>query len=169
MYLTELREFEIYIQTEYDIGVNLVHDLFSKLFAMPRAKDIVDSIKMSTEALNILRTIKNKKLWTKFTEEMLEKIVQRCLTKRDGNEFASEWAKERAKSMMTNAAPESSDDDDAGIDMNRTILDEITKDFLVTFLKRKLLEMGGKQATARTLGDDKSPERKSKRSIRFKK
>ena len=79
MYLTELREFENYIQNEYVIGVNLVTDLFSKLFALPRAKDVVDSIKMTTEALNILRTIKSKKLWAKFTEEMFEKIVQRCL------------------------------------------------------------------------------------------
>ena len=68
--------------------------MFSKLFALPRAKDIASSIKMSTEALNILTTIKSKKLWSKFTEEMLEKIVQRCLTRKDREEFGSEWAKE---------------------------------------------------------------------------
>ena len=97
---------------------------------------------MSTEALNILTTIKSKKLWSKFTEEMLEKIVQRCLTRKDREEFGSEWTKERAKSMLASAAPEESDDEDAGIDMNRTILEEITKgslegkkDFVVTFLK----------------------------------
>ena len=72
MYLTEFRQFEAYIQTEYVIGVNLVTDLFSKLFSLHRAKDIASSIKMSTEALNILRTIKGKKLWSKFTDEMLE-------------------------------------------------------------------------------------------------
>ena len=79
--------------------MNLVTDLFSKLFALPKAKDVQDSIKMTTEALNILRTIRSKKLWHKFTEEMLEKIVQRCLLRRDASEFGTEWAKERAKSM----------------------------------------------------------------------
>ena len=73
IYLTKLKEFENYIQNEYVIGINLVSDLFSKLFAMPRAKDIVDSIRMTTEASNILRTIKSKKLWHKFTEEMLQR------------------------------------------------------------------------------------------------
>ena len=56
-----MREFETYIQNEYVIGVNMVTDLFSKLFSQPRAKDIVDSVRMTTEALNILRTIKSKK------------------------------------------------------------------------------------------------------------
>ena len=175
LYLTELREFETYIQNEYVIGINMVTDLFSKLFAQPRARDIVDSVKMTTEALNILRTIKSKKLWQKFTEEMLEKIVQRCLLRRDGAEFGTEWAKERARSMMATEIPEASDeDDDMGIDLNRTIADEISKgsleakkDFLVRFLKTKLLELGQKQATARTLGEDRSPERR-KKSVRFK-
>ena len=54
---------------------------------MPKAKDISESIKMSTEALNILRTIKGKKLWPKFSEEHLEKIVSRCLMRRDSNEL----------------------------------------------------------------------------------
>ena len=82
------------------MGINLVNDLFSKLFNMPRAKDISESIKMSTEALNILRTIKGKKLWPKFSEEHLEKIIARCLVRRDSNEFVQDWAKERAKSIL---------------------------------------------------------------------
>ena len=143
---------------------------------MPKAKDISESIKMSTEALNILRTIKGKKLWPKFSEEHLEKIVSRCLMRRDSNEFVQDWAKERAKSMLANeAAEESEDEDGTGIDMNKTITEEITKgsleekkDFLVNFLKRKLIELGTKQATARTLGEDKSPERRPKKSVRFK-
>ena len=45
---------------------------------------------------------------------------------------------------------------------------EEKKDFLMNFLKRKLIELGSKQATARTLGEDKSPERKPKKSVRFK-
>ena len=102
LYLSELKEFESYIQAEYILGINLLNDLFSKLFSMPRAKDISESIKMSTEALNILRTIKGKKLWPKFSEEHLEKIVSRCLMRRDSNEFVQDWAKERAKSMIAN-------------------------------------------------------------------
>ena len=171
-----MKEFESYIQAEYILGINLVNDLFSKLFSMPKAKDISESIKMSTEALNILRTIKGKKLWPKFSEEHLEKIISRCLMRRDSNEFVQDWAKERAKSMLANEATEDTDDEDGtGIDMNKTITEEVTKgsleekkDFLVLFMKRKLLEMGTKQATARTLGEDKSPERKPKKSVRFK-
>ena len=59
--------------------------------------------------------------------------------------------------------------------MNRTIAEksmkgslEEKKNFLIKFLKRKLLEMGQKQAIARTLGEDTSPERKSKRTVRFR-
>ena len=78
--------------------------------------------------------------------------------------------------MLANeAAEESEDEDGTGIDMNKTITEEITKgsleekkDFLVNFLKRKLIELGTKQATARTLGEDKSPERRPKKSVRFK-
>ena len=35
-------------------------------------------------------------------------------------------------------------------------------------MKRKLLELGNKQSTARTLGEDKSPEGKQKKSVRFR-
>ena len=75
---------------------------------------------MTTEALNILRTIRSKKLWAKFTEEILEKIVQRRLLKRDGSEFGTEWAKERAKSMMASEKPEESDDEDYGASNSET-------------------------------------------------
>ena len=122
LYLTELKEFESYIQAEYILGVNLLNDLFSKLFAMFKAKDISESIKMSTEALNILRTIKSKNLWSKFTEEHLDKIISRCLLKRDHNEFVNEWAKKRAKAMFASEEGEETDDEDGtGIDMNKTI------------------------------------------------
>ena len=40
IYLTELKQFESYIQTQYVIGINLVSDLFSKLFAKARAKNL---------------------------------------------------------------------------------------------------------------------------------
>jgi hypothetical protein len=60
LYLTELRQFESYIQAEYILGINLVNDLFSKLFNLPKAKDVPESIKMCTEALNILRTTKER-------------------------------------------------------------------------------------------------------------
>ena len=96
--------------------------------------------------------------------------------RRDSNEFVQDWAKERAKSMIANEAKEESEDEDGtGIDMNKTIDEEVNKgsleekkDFLVNFLKRKLIELGSKQATARTLGEDRSPERKPKKSVRFK-
>ena len=69
--LRELKEFEAYISAQYKIGINLLEDLLSKLFAMGKAEDTADSIRMITEALNVLRTIKSKKLWTKFIETHL--------------------------------------------------------------------------------------------------
>ena len=77
---------------------------------------------MCTEALNILRTIKGKKLWPKFSEEHLEKIISRCLLRRDNNEFVTDWAKERAKSILAIEPEEDTDEeDDNGIDMDKTI------------------------------------------------
>ena len=58
MFLTGLKEFESYISTEYIVGVNMLNDLFSKLFTMNKASDISESITMTTEALNIIRTAK---------------------------------------------------------------------------------------------------------------
>ena len=103
-------------------------------------------------------------------------IISRCLLKRDHNEFVNEWAKKRAKAMFASEGGEETDDEDGtGIDMNKTISEEIKKgsldekkEFLVEFLKTKLIELGSKQASARTLGEDKSPERNPRKSVRFK-
>ena len=88
----------------------------------------------------------------------MEKIVKKCLLRRDSEEFGAEWAKERAKSMIGGEESDEYDEEDGGIDLNRTIAEETLKgsleekkNFLIKFLKRKLLEMGQKQATARTL------------------
>ena len=107
---------------------------------------------MSTEALNIIRTVKNRNLWEKFNDTHLDKIIRLCLLKRDANEFENEWAKKRSKAMFeTEAAELNEDENGTGIDMDKTINDEITKGslderktFLVEFLRTKLLELGSK-------------------------
>merc|ERR1712030_30803 len=78
MYLNGLKEFEQYISTEYIVGVNMLNDLFSKLFNTSRASDIGESIGMSTEALNIIRTVKSRNLWEKFNDMHLDKVVKLC-------------------------------------------------------------------------------------------
>ena len=65
----------------------MLNDLFSKLFAMNKANDKSESITMSTEALNIIRTVKARNLWEKFNDTHLDKIIRLCLLKRDANEF----------------------------------------------------------------------------------
>ena len=177
IFLNGLKEFEQYISTEYIVGVNMLNDLFSKLFAMSKANDMSESITMSTEALNIIRTVKNRNLWEKFNDTHLDKIIRLCLLRRDANEFENEWAKKRSKAMFeTKAAELNEDEDGTGIDMDKTINDEITKGslderktFLVEFLRTKLLEMGSKQASARNLGNEASIEKKPRKTVRFRK
>merc|ERR1712030_75455 len=79
IYLNDLKEFEQYISTEYIVGVNMLYDLLSKLFSTNKASDIVESIGMSTEALNIIRTVKSRGLWEKFSDVHLDKVVKLCL------------------------------------------------------------------------------------------
>ena len=174
MFLNGLKEFEQYISTEYIVGVNMLNDLFSKLFAMNKANDISESITMSTEALNIIRTVKNKNLWEKFNDTHLDKVIRLCLLRRDANEFENEWAKRRSKAMFDTEAIESNEDvDGTGIDMDKTINDKGSLDerktFLVEFLRTKLLEMGSKQASARNLGNEASIEKKPRKTVRFRK
>ena len=155
----------------------MLNDLFSKLFAMNKANDISESITMSTEALNIIRTVKNRNLWEKFNDTHLDKVIRLCLLRRDANEFENEWAKRRSKAMFeTEAAEPNEDEDGTGIDMDKTINDEITKGslderktFLVEFLRTKLLELGSKQASARNLGNETITDKKPRKTVRFKK
>ena len=76
----------------------------------------------------------------------------------------------------TEAAELSEDEEGTGIDMDKAISDEITKGslderktFLIEFLRTKLLELGAKQASARNLGSEAIADKKSKKSVRFKK
>ena len=176
MFLNGLKEFESYISTEYIVGVNMLNDLFSKLFAMNKASDISESITMSTEALNIIRTVKARNLWEKFNDTHLDKITRLCLLRRDASEFENEWAKKRSKAMFaTEAAELDEDEDGTGIDMDKTINEEITKGtldekktFLVEFLRTKLLELGSKQASARNLGSEATADKKDRKTVRFR-
>merc|ERR1712030_113753 len=176
IYLNDLKEFEQYISTEYIVGVNMLNDLLSKLFSTNKASDIVESIGMSTEALNIIRTVKSRGLWEKFSDVHLDKVVKLCLLRRDASEFENEWAKRRSKAIFDSEAAELSDDEEGiGIDMDKTINDEITKGslderktFLIEFLRTKLIELGAKQAPVRNLGHEGIAEKKPKKTVRFK-
>ena len=66
---------------------------------------------MITEGLNVLRTIKSKKLGQKFNELHLEKIISKCLLKTDANEFAREWSKLKAINMMVSHESVESEED----------------------------------------------------------
>ena len=154
----------------------MLNDLFSKLFAMNKANDMSESITMSTEALNIIRTVQARNLWEKFNDTHLDKIIRLCLLKRDASEFENEWAKKRSKAMFATEATELDEDEDGtGIDMDKTINEEITKGtldekktFLVEFLRTKLLELGSKQASARNLGSEAIADKKTRKTVRFR-
>ena len=177
MFLNSLSEFEAYISTEYIVGVNMLNDLFSKLFSMSKAENIPESIARITEAMNVVRTVKARSLWVKFNETHLDKTIKICLLRRDANEFENEWAKKRSKAMFASEAASLVEDDDeeSGIDMDKTINEEITKGtldekktFLVEFMRTKLLELGSKQAAVRNMEGENQTEKKEKRTIRFK-
>ena len=87
MFMTELSEFEQYIMSTYIHGLNMVEDLLSKLFEMGKPNNSSDSMGAIIEALNAFKTIKSKKIESKFTEVHLEKIVVDTLRQRDANEF----------------------------------------------------------------------------------
>ena len=59
--------------------------------------------------------------------------------------------------------------------MDKTINEEITKGtldekktFLVEFLRTKLLELGSKQASARNLGSEAIADKKTRKTVRFR-
>ena len=58
--MTSLQEFEAYIRANYISGINLLTDLFSELFKMPKASTLQESQKRINEALNVLRIIKKR-------------------------------------------------------------------------------------------------------------
>merc|ERR1711888_559091 len=119
----------------------------------------------------IFRTVKSRGLWEKFNDVHLDKVVKLCLLRRDASEFENEWAKRRSKAIFDSEAAEPSDDEEGiGIDMDKTINDEITKgslderkNFLIEFLRTKLIELGAKQASVRNLGHEGIPEKKPKK------
>ena len=94
VYLSSLREFKAYIEPTYIVGINLITNLFSAMTM------IQDSIKMMTEAMSVLRTIKGKELLSKLSEEHLDKIVNLCLLRKDANEFDTEWAKKKMQKEL---------------------------------------------------------------------
>ena len=112
----------------------------------------------------------------KFNDTHLDKITRLCLLRRDASEFENEWAKKRSKAMFaTEAAELDEDEDGTGIDMDKTINEEITKGtldekktFLVEFLRTKLLELGSKQASARNLESEATADKKGRKTVRFR-
>ena len=63
LFVTELSEFEQYIMSQYILGLNMIEDLLSKLFGMSRPNSSTDSVKNTTEAINVFKTIKSKTSW----------------------------------------------------------------------------------------------------------
>ena len=58
--MNSLQEFEGYIKASYISGMNLLTDLFSEIFKMPKATTLEDSQKRINKALNVFRIIKKR-------------------------------------------------------------------------------------------------------------
>ena len=85
--------------------------------------------------------------------------------KKDEEDFDREWSKIKADELILVGSPLDMDwgeDDEHAIDMDKSIASEANrgclekkKKFLITFLTRKLVELGNRKTTARTLGRDR--------------
>ena len=78
--------------------------------------------------------------------------------------------------FATEATELDEDEDGTGIDMDKTINEEITKGtldekktFLVEFMRTKLLELGSKQASARNLGSEAIADKKTSKNSQIQK
>ena len=62
LYMDNLSQFETYINTSYIAGMSMIDDLVSELIKKAPPNTYDDSIKNTTEALVVMKTVKQKKL-----------------------------------------------------------------------------------------------------------
>ena len=120
--------------------------------------------------MNVYRIIKKHDLWEKLTQEHIDRTVAICLMKKDEEDFDREWSKIQADELILLGSPLDMDwgeEDEQVIDMDKSIASEANrgclekkKKFLITFLTRKLVELGNRRTTARNLSMDR-PQRSS--------
>ena len=143
--MTSLSEFESYIHASYIAGLNLLTDLFSVLFEMPKATSMEESQKRINEALNVYRIIKKRDLWEKLTQEHIDRTVLICLMKKDEEDFDREWSKIKADELILLESPLDMDwgeDDEHFIDMDKIIASEANRLFSTAcyFLYQSLVQ-----------------------------
>ena len=126
-----------------------------------------------TEALVVMKTVKQKKLTGKVTERHLGQMIEVTLLRTDVKEYRKEWAKHKAETRLdTSTIGDSKDSDEPEeVDFDRTIrekADSTSLDsrriFLVKFLNMKLIQVKDIQSSQRVLGDKETPEGRSNKS-----
>ena len=160
------------MRASYIAGTNLLTDLFSVLFEMPKATSMEESQKRINEALNVLRIIKKRDLWEKLTQEHIDRTITISLMKKDEEDFDREWSKVQADELIQLGNPLDMDwgeENEQVISMDKSIASETNrgclerkKKFLITFRTRKLIELGNRRITARNLSMDKPQKSLSK-------
>ena len=107
-------------------------------------QDLVDSIRNITSALNGLKILENKRIEKNITDIQMETSLTQCLLPSDQGEFFKEWANEKSTSLLSSTVLESGDEDEAPINFNKTIAEEVDagametkREFLTKFLGRK--------------------------------
>ena len=104
MYMDTLNQFESYINSTYVInGMSMIDDLLSELIKKSQPTNYTEGIKNITEALVVMKTVKQKKLTGKVTERHLEKVIEVSLMKVDVKEYRREWAKHKTEARMTSS------------------------------------------------------------------
>ena len=101
-------------------------DLLADINNYQKRLNVEESATRINEVWNIIRICKKRDLWGRIGEEHCDRIVSATLLKRDENEFEIEWSKVKVMEMLrSNAGSIDLDEEDSGIDFDKTITDEV--------------------------------------------
>ena len=127
--VTSLKEFEAYIRNNYMSSLQVMTDLFTYIFnETKRPANVEQSSSRITDVMNIIRLCRGKGIYSKISEEHIEKILVYCLLQRDYLEFEIEWSKLKTDFGTTEASILGEDDDsEEDVDFEKTISEEVMK------------------------------------------
>ena len=78
----------------------MIVDLLYELIKKSQPKTYNESIKNMTEALVVMKPVKQKKLTGKVTKRHLEQVIEVTLLKADVKEYRKEWSKHKAETRL---------------------------------------------------------------------
>ena len=146
--------------------MSMIVDLLYELIKKSQPKTYNESIKNMTEALVVMKPVKQKKLTGKVTERHLEQVIEVTLLRADVKEYRTEWSKNKAETRLdTSTIGDSDSDEPEEEDFDRIIREEneatsldSRRMFLIKFLNMKLIQVKDIKSSQQVLGDKEAPE-----------